>query len=237
MLKCIAIDDEPLALRQLKTYIAKIPHLQLVASCNNALEAQSFLASNDVDLIFVDINMPDLSGVDFVRSLIKRPMVIFTTAYSEYALDSYEVNAIDYLVKPIDPARFNKAMDKAVEYQRLLADASQAEEARKVDETVIIKADRRYHRIRVADILMVEGLKDYVVFHLPERRIVARMTIRSVADMLPATGFLRVNKSYIVNLDHVTSFDTADITVGSHEITIGPTYRDTVLGRLLGNAD
>ena len=95
MLKCIAIDDEPLALRQLKTYIAKIPHLQLVASCNNALEAQSFLASNDVDLIFVDINMPDLSGVDFVRSLIKRPMVIFTTAYSEYAVEGFKLDAVD----------------------------------------------------------------------------------------------------------------------------------------------
>ena len=234
---CIIIDDEPIARRGMRRLICGRPELTLTGEFGDTASAGEFLTAHCPELVFLDIQLPGSNGIEFARTIPHDTMVIFTTAYSEYALDSYEVNAIDYLVKPIDPARFNKAMDKAVEYQRLLADASQAEEARKVDETVIIKADRRYHRIRVADILMVEGLKDYVVFHLPERRIVARMTIRSVADMLPATGFLRVNKSYIVNLDHVTSFDTADITVGSHEITIGPTYRDTVLGRLLGNAD
>lgn len=234
---CIIIDDEPIARRGMRRLIGGRPELILTGEFGDTASAGEFLTAHCPELVFLDIQLPGSNGIEFARTIPHDTMVIFTTAYSEYALDSYEVNAIDYLVKPIDPARFNKAMDKAVEYQRLLADASQAEEARKVDETVIIKADRRYHRIRVADILMVEGLKDYVVFHLPERRIVARMTIRSVADMLPATGFLRVNKSYIVNLDHVTSFDTADITVGSHEITIGPTYRDTVLGRLLGNAD
>lgn len=234
---CIIIDDEPIARRGMRRLIGGRPELILTGEFGDTASAGEFLTAYRPGLVFLDIQLQGSNGIEFARTIPHDTMVIFTTAYSEYALDSYEVNAIDYLVKPIDPARFNKAMDKAVEYQRLIADASQAEEARKVDETVIIKADRRYHRIRVADILMVEGLKDYVVFHLPERRIVARMTIRSVADMLPATGFLRVNKSYIVNLDHVTSFDTADITVGSHEITIGPTYRDTVLGRLLGNAD
>lgn len=234
---CIIIDDEPIARRGMRRLIGGRPELTITGEFGDTASAGEFLTAHRSGLVFLDIQLPGSNGIEFARTIPHDTMVIFTTAYSEYALDSYEVNAIDYLVKPIDPARFNKAMDKAVEYQRLLADASQAEEARKVDETVIIKADRRYHRIRVADILMVEVLKDYVVFHLPERRIVARMTIRSVADMLPATGFLRVNKSYIVNLDHVTSFDTADITVGSHEITIGPTYRDTVLGRLLGNAD
>ena len=160
MLKCIAIDDEPLALRQLSSYIAKLPYLELVATCSNAIDAQQLLGGQSVDLIFVDINMPDLNGVDFVRSLIDRPMVIFTTAYSEYAIEGFKLDAVDYLLKPFNFADFSRAAAKAHSLYELLqkrqalpAEAPEAEAEPKDKEFISVKADYKVSLVKISDIV------------------------------------------------------------------------------------
>ncbi|HAP29251.1 MAG TPA: DNA-binding response regulator, partial [Porphyromonadaceae bacterium] len=152
------------------------------------------------------------------------------------ALDSYEVEAIDYLVKPIDPARFNRAVDKAISYHALLdsASVSAGEPAVGVADHIIVKADRRYVKINLDDIVYIEGLKDYVIIHLPEKRVVTRLTLKGIEEVIPASGFIRVNKSYIVSRDRIDSFDSNDVFIGDTEISFGASYREAVLSSLLG---
>lgn len=232
-LKVIIVDDEPIARKGMQRLVSRRPELQVVATLGSAEEASAFMAENAVDMLFLDIQMPGTNGIDFARRIPRDTLVIFTTAYSEYALDSYEVNSIDYLVKPIDPARFDRAVDKAVSYHRLLA-ASSSDDAvtATAADHIVVKSDRRFHRVSLDDILFVEGLKDYVIIHLADRRIITRMTIKSMEDTLSFHMFLRVNKSYIVNRRHIDSWDTNDIFIGPHEIAIGPSYRDHVLQAL-----
>ena len=174
MLKCIAIDDEPLALRQLKSYIEKIPYLELTATCNNALEAQQLLASQHVDLIFVDINMPDLSGVEFVRSLVDRPMVIFTTAYSEYAVEGFKLDAVDYLLKPFSFADFSRSAGKAnslyeLRHNQRAGEPEATPEALPKDkEYISVKADYKVSLVKISDIVHLESEGEYVRMHLAD---------------------------------------------------------------------
>ena len=233
MLKCIAIDDEPLALRQLKTYIAKIPHLQLVASCNNALEAQSFLASNDVDLIFVDINMPDLSGVDFVRSLIKRPMVIFTTAYSEYAVEGFKLDAVDYLLKPFCFAAFSRSVAKACSLHELRlnqrpAEASEAEAHPQDKEYLSVKADYKVSLLRISDIVYIESEGEYVRIHMLDHSTITTLfRLKNMEAALPAESFMRVHRSYIVNLKYIKGYVRGRIFISDTEyVPIGENYKE-----------
>lgn len=153
-------------------------------------------------------------------------MVIFTTAYTEYALDSYEVDALDYLVKPIDPSRFRKAVEKALGYHALLGAANDEKIEASDEEYFFVKSDRRYFKINFENILFIEGLKDYVILQLADRRIVPRMSLKAVAGLLPSGYFMRVNKSYIVNTRHIDSFDNNDIFIGPHEIAIGNNYQE-----------
>ena len=233
MLKCIAIDDEPLALRQLKTYIAKIPHLQLVASCNNALEAQSFLASNDVDLIFVDINMPDLSGVDFVRSLIKRPMVIFTTAYSEYAVEGFKLDAVDYLLKPFCFADFSRSVAKAYSLHELRlnqrpAEAAEAEAHPQDKEYLSVKADYKVSLLRISDIVYIESEGEYVRIHMLDHSTITTLfRLKNMEAALPAESFMRVHRSYIVNLKYIKGYVRGRIFISDTEyVPIGENYKE-----------
>ena len=233
MLKCIAIDDEPLALRQLKTYIAKIPHLQLVASCNNALEAQSFLASNDVDLIFVDINMPDLSGVDFVRSLIKRPMVIFTTAYSEYAVEGFKLDAVDYLLKPFCFADFSRSVAKAYSLHELRlnqrpAEASEAEAHPQDKEYLSVKADYKVSLLRISYIVYIESEGEYVRIHMLDHSTITTLfRLKNMEAALPAESFMRVHRSYIVNLKYIKGYVRGRIFISDTEyVPIGENYKE-----------
>ena len=226
-LNCLIVDDEPLALDLLESYVSRTPFLHLVAQCDSAVKALSVIEEEPIDLVFLDIQMPGITGIEFARTISKKTLVIFTTAYTEYALDSYEVDAIDYLIKPVEAERFQKAVDKALSYHSLLLkEEKEAIETIVAAEYFFVKAERRYFKVNFSDILFIEGLKDYVILQLNDQRIITRMSLKAIFDLLPKSIFLRVNKSYIVNTDHIESFDNNDIFIKSYEIAIGNSYRD-----------
>lgn len=235
MLKCIAIDDEPLALRQLTSYIAKIPYLELAATCNNALEAQQLLAATHVDLIFADINMPDLNGVDFVRSLTTRPMVIFTTAYSEYAVEGFKLDAVDYLLKPFSFADFSRSVAKANSLYELLhaqrsAQAPPPAEAEPKDrEYLSIKADYKVSLVKISDIVYMESEGEYVRIHLCDGSAITTLfRLKNMETALPAETFMRVHRSYIVNLKRIKSYVKGRVYLDDTEyIPIGENYKES----------
>jgi DNA-binding LytR/AlgR family response regulator len=224
-MKCIIVDDEPIAREGVEALIGKIPQLQLEGSFESAETASEYINTHPVDLIFLDIEMPGINGIEFARSIPKQTLVIFTTAYSEYALDSYEVDAIDYLVKPIEWERFRKAVDKAMSYHSLLVNEAK-EEIEADNDFIFVKSERRYFKVYDDDILFIEGLKDYVIIQTENKRIITKMYLRTILELLPAKMFFRINKSYIVNLKKIDSFDNNDIFIGEREIGIGATYRD-----------
>ena len=227
---CIIVDDEPLARQGMELNIANVSTLQLLGSFSNALAASDFLRKENVDLMFLDINMPELSGLDFLKSLREAPMVIFTTAYPQYALESYELEAIDYLVKPIRIERFLKAVNKAENYLKLLQQDGNGSQVEKIeDDYVFIKADRKYFKIYFKDILYIEGLKDYVVIYTGDNKIITSMNVKTIAAQLPPAIFARVSKSYIVNTLHISSFDNELIYINTHEIPLGQTFKDDFL--------
>lgn len=224
---CIIVDDEPLARQGMELNIANLSSLQLLGSFSNALAASDFLRKEKVDLMFLDINMPELSGLDFLKSLRDAPMVIFTTAYPQYALESYELEATDYLVKPIRIERFLKAVNKAENYLRLLQQEASSTQVEKIgDDYVFIKADRKFFKIYFKDILYIEGLKDYVVIYTGDNKIITSMNVKTIAFQLPPAIFARVSKSYIVNTLHISSFDNELIYINNHEIPLGQSYKD-----------
>ena len=226
-MNCIIVDDEPLAREAMKLLIEEAECLQLVGSFNSAATASDFMEQHVVDLVFLDIQMPGITGIEFARTISKRTLVFFTTAYTEYALDSYEVDAIDYLIKPVEVERFQKAIEKAQSYHSLLLqEEKEAIETIAAAESFFVKAERRYFKVNFSDILFVEGLKDYVILQLGEQRIITRMSLKAVFDLLPKESFLRVNKSYIVITALIDSFDNNDIFIKSYEIAIGNSYRD-----------
>lgn len=225
-MNCIIVDDEPLAREAIELLVESDARLKLLGTFNNALSASKFMEDNLVDLVFLDIQMPGITGIEFARTIPRRTLVIFTTAYTEYALDSYEVDAIDYLVKPVEPERFQKAVDKAMIYHALLLQ-EEKENIETIDsEYFFVKSDRRYFKVNYKDVLFIEGLKDYVIIQLSDQRIITRMNLKTIYELLPKKEFLRVNKSYIVNTNHIDSFDNNDIFIGNYEIAIGNTYRD-----------
>jgi DNA-binding LytR/AlgR family response regulator len=229
---CIAVDDEPLALEGMAFNIKKIERLQLLGSFSNALDAHRFLKENTVDLIFLDINMPDLTGMDFARILTNPPMIIFTTAYSEYAVESYEVAAIDYLTKPIRFQRFFQAVAKAEEHFKNKDKIEEPDLPTKVSDYILIKANRRTHRVALNDILYIEGLKDYVIVYTQTEKLATAMNIKTIGFQLPEIHFVRINKSYIVNLNHINSFDTDFVRVGSKELPIGMVFKADFLNKI-----
>lgn len=242
MLKCIAIDDEPLALRQLKSYIEKIPYLELTATCNNALEAQQLLASQHVDLIFVDINMPDLSGVEFVRSLVDRPMVIFTTAYSEYAVEGFKLDAVDYLLKPFSFADFSRSAGKAnslyeLRHNQRPAQEPETEALPRDREYLTVKADYKVSLVRIADILYIESEGEYVRLHLANGTAITTLfRLKNMETALPSDSFMRVHRSYIVNLRAIHSYIKGRIYLNDSEyVPIGENYKEAFLNYIRQN--
>ncbi len=226
-MKCIIVDDEPLAREAVQLLVEETPGLNSLASFADALSAGKFLSENEVDLVFLDIRMPGIDGIEFAKTIQHNTLVIFTTAYSEYAVDSYDVDAIDYLVKPIEQERFRKAVEKACDYLALLSAVTQKSSVEGVtQEHMFVKSDRKYFKILFKDILFIEGLKDYVVIQTPEQKVITHMNLTTIGKQLPGTNFLRVSKSYVVNSQHIDSFDNNDIFIRKHVIPIGSSYRD-----------
>ena len=238
MIKCLAIDDEPLALRQLSTYIGKVPFLQLVASCQSALDASAILADQDIDAIFIDINMPDLNGMDFVRSLQNPPIVVFTTAYSEYAVEGYKVDAVDYLLKPFGLTDVLKAAEKVKrQYDLLHADNVSSIDA---DDAIFIKSDYKVQRIPVSNIVSIEGMGEYIKIYVSgqAKPSVVLMSMKKMDERLADRHFMRVHKSYIINLTCISEMTKTRITMtNGQEIPIGDSYRNAfteyIAGRFL----
>ncbi|QEC43986.1 LytR/AlgR family response regulator transcription factor [Pseudobacter ginsenosidimutans] len=226
-MNCIIIDDEPLAREAIGMLISQTYDLHLIGSFNSPEAAAGFLENNTVELIFLDIQMPGINGIEFARTIPKETFVIFTTAYSEFATDSYEVDAIDYLIKPVKSERFQKAVEKAHTYSRLFkADYANNNIEQVADDYFFVKADRRMFKVYFNNILFIQGLKDYVVIHSENQKVITAMNIKTICDQLPKDMFVRVSKSYIINVKHISSVDNNTVYIGTNEIPIGSIYRD-----------
>lgn len=230
MIRCLAIDDEPLALEQLKTYISKVPFLELVAPCHDAYEAMQALDNSLVDVLFIDINMPDLSGLDFVRTLTRPPLIVFTTAYADYAVEGFKVNALHYLLKPFSFDEFLVAANK-VRAQYELLQSARPEKA--TDEGFIyVKVEHRMHRISIPAIRYVEGMGEYVRLYVEgePKPYTALFSMKRMEEVLGGNHFLRVHKSYIVNMAtvHAVAKSTIQLDKDTY-IPVGDTYRAAVL--------
>lgn len=224
-IRCLAIDDEPLALQQIAGYIQKIPFLKLIAQCSSAFDAMIILESEKTDLMFVDINMPDLNGLDFVKSLGKKPMLIFTTAHSEYAIEGFKVDAIDYLLKPFYFSEFAKAVQKA--RKQFEFHQKETEKLESNDDFLFIKSEYKMVRINFSDILYVEGMKEYVRIHLTgQKPVMALLSMKLLEEKLPGNRFMRVHRSYIVNLEKVSTVQRFRIVFDNVRIPVSENYKE-----------
>ena len=230
MIKVLAIDDEPLALQQLVSYIQKVPFLELTGQCQSALEAKDILNSQPVDAVFCDINMPDLNGMDFVKSLAAPPLVVFTTAYSEYAVEGFKVNAVDYLLKPFGLDDFRRAANRLKD--RLEAAPAAAPAAPAVstedDDTIFIKTDYKVIKIAVSDIRYVEGMSEYLKIHLEgqPKPVVTLLSMKKMEEFLPPT-FMRIHRSYIINLKKILEVNKNRVILDADTyLPVGDNYKD-----------
>lgn len=225
MIKCIAIDDEPLALQQMAAYIQKTPYLEMVEQFESAMQAIAWLQENTAELMFVDINMPDLNGMDFVKSLNNPPKVIFTTAYSEYALEGFRVDAVDYLLKPIGYSDFLKAAEKARE--RLGSVVKETTEIESDENFLFVKSEYKILRINMADIRYIEGMREYIRIHIENQKpVMALMSMKKIEAFLPEQRFMRVHRSYIVNLEKVNTIERNRIIFDKVYIPISDQYKE-----------
>jgi DNA-binding LytR/AlgR family response regulator len=229
MIRCIAIDDEPLALELLEDNIAKVPFLQLVASCDSAIEALSVVEREPVDLIFLDIQMPGLTGLQFIQSMTVKPMFILITAYEKYALEGFNLDVIDYLVKPVALDRFLKACNKAKEIFEL-KNAPKEQAFSSVPDFFFVNVEYSQVKITTRDIVYIEGLKDYIKIHLESspKPVVTRMPMKTIEDQLPAKLFIRIHKSYIVAVSFITSIRKTSLFLGTIELPVSDHYRDAI---------
>jgi len=220
---CLAVDDEPPALDILKNYINAVPSLELAASCINAIDALNVLRSNRVDLMFLDIQMPQLLGTDLMRTLNNPPKVIFTTAFREFAVEGFELNAVDYLLKPISFERFLKAVNKVMDI-RLPQQAEQETH----DAYLYFRSDRKMHKVAMEDIIFIESLKDYIKVVTKSKTIITKQSISSIEERLPKTLFIRIHRSFIVSLNKVQSYTPELIAIGNEELPVSRMYRHEV---------
>lgn len=231
MLRCIAVDDEPLALELLEDNISKVPFLTLVAKCSDALEAMKVLQLQPVDLIFLDIQMPGLTGLQFIQSVAIKPMIILITAYEKYALQGFNLDVTDYLVKPVSLDRFVKACNKAWElFQLKNKQATPGTPLHSTPDYFFVNVDYSLLKINFGDIVWVEGLKDYVKIHLKSttRSIITRISMKSIEEQLPSGKFLRIHKSYIVSIENITAVRKNSVFIKDLELPVGENYRETV---------
>ncbi len=226
MIRCMAIDDEPLALQQIVTYIGKVPFLELVAQCQSALEAHQYLSNDTVDVIFCDINMPDLNGMDFIKTLVAPPLVVFTTAYAEYAIEGFKVNAVDYLLKPFGLQDFMRAANRVRER---LEPAANTEPAIKTsDDVIFLKTDYRIVKVSISDIRYVEAMSEYLKVWIEDdpKPIITLLSMKKIEEHLP-DYFMRIHRSYIINLNKIQEVNKSRVILDSDtNLPIGDLYKD-----------
>jgi DNA-binding LytR/AlgR family response regulator len=239
MINVIIVDDEPLAQDVLETYVEKVPELKLVRKCNNAFEANEALKNYPIDLMFLDIQMPQLTGIDFLKTLTRPPLVVFTTAYSNYAIEGFELNALDYLLKPISLERFMKAVNKAVDQIELqrretpVGAGSHSSAEEEGPDYIFVKADKKLVKVNFNEVIYIEGLKDYVIIRLDNSRVITLQTMKSLEDKLPIAMFKRIHRSYIVNIGKINAIvgnmvEVMEKGVAKH-LPVGKNYREELL--------
>ncbi len=232
-LKCIIVDDEPIARKLLQEYIEDIDFIELAGVAENPLKANTLLAQQQIDLLFLDINMPRLTGIQFLRASSNLPMVIMTTAYAEYAAESFELDVMDYLVKPFSFERFLKACNRARDYHLLKNPAVTASATNNAADHFFVKCDGIIEKVLYSDLVYVEAMLNYVVLHIETRKMVVYLTIKSIAEQLPADTFLKVHKSYIVNLNKIKSIQGNEISLPNAKVTISQNFYDGVMKEIV----
>jgi len=224
MLNCIIIDDEPLPVELLSVYASKAGNIEIVGKFNDPIKAVEFVRNSHVDLLFLDIEMPHLNGIDLLKSLVTKPMVIFTTAYPDFAVDGFELNAIDYLLKPFDFERFKKAVDKAIEFN----DFNCRPKGAQADPYIFVKSEYKAVKINLNDIIYIEGMDSYVKIYAGGRPVLSLMSMKAMLELLPPEEFMRVHRSFIIPISKVKSIRNKVFLIGDKEIPVGGTYEEVV---------
>jgi DNA-binding LytR/AlgR family response regulator len=232
-MSCLIVDDEPVARKGIAEYVAEIDFLDLAGECENPVKASSILNNQQIDLIFLDIQMPKMSGIDFLKTLKNPPLVIFTTAFSQYALEGYTLDVVDYLMKPITFDRFLKAAQKAFEIHALKKLASHPREGG--HDYFFVKSESKFEKLFYNEVCFVEGMQNYAVIHTRDRKLITYITMTSLDSQLPKDQFLKVHKSYIVGIRHIQAIEGNEILIGSSRIPISRNLKDEVVGQILGN--
>jgi DNA-binding LytR/AlgR family response regulator len=230
-MKCIIVDDEPLAIEIVESYVSRIDQLQLAGTFRNAIAAFTFLQQNPVELIFLDIQMPKLSGIEFLKTLKSPPKVIFTTAFRDYALDGFELEVVDYLLKPISFERFLKAVAKAMHKDAVQPLPTKPQDPN-ADNYVFFKVDKKMVKTNMKDILYIESIKDYVKVRTTEKEIITQQKISYLEESLPKDQFLRIHRSFIINRERIDAFSATDVEIGKHHVPIGRNYKNDVIKAL-----
>ncbi|MEQ9404356.1 MAG: LytTR family DNA-binding domain-containing protein [Cyclobacteriaceae bacterium] len=232
LIKCLIVDDEPLAIDVIEGYVDQVPQLSLVDTCSDAMSAFQIINEQQIDLIFLDIEMPGINGISFIKSLSNPPAVILTTAFREYAIESYEIEVVDYLLKPISFDRFFKAINKHLKSKTSTTTETPAIPA-KAGGSIYVYSNKKNLKVYFDDILYVESIKDYITIHISDAQIISKSTITNYEELLPSS-FLRVHRSFIINSAKITAFTHQDIEIGEKEIPIGTSYKRVVLEQLKG---
>lgn len=230
MIRCLAVDDEPLALELLEDNISKVPFLHLIGACDSVMDAMKVMEKEKIDLIFLDIQMPGFTGLQFIESMTEKPMIILITAYKQYALEGYNLDVTDYLVKPVSLDRFIKACYKAKQLFELKSNQKNTNSPSADHGYFFVNSDYSLVKINMADVIYIEGLKDYIKIHLKsvQHPVVTRMPMKAIEEELPAGQFVRIHKSYIVSVSYITSIRKSSVFIDSLELPLSDSYRDAV---------
>ena len=236
MIKCVTIDDEPLARECIENYIREVDFLEFVGTGNNPLQLNTLLGKTEVDLIFLDIQMPIMNGIEFLKMTANPPMVIITTAYPSYALESFQLDVLDYLLKPITFNRFFKAVSKARDYHQLITGSAQTIDQPKTEaDYFFIKCDYKYERIYFDDVLYIQGLQNYVTIFTTKGKYITMLSLKNVEENLDKQSFIRVHKSYIISIPKIEAIENNEVCIQSFRIPISRNYRDEVIDRVIKN--
>lgn len=232
--RCLVVDDEELARTLLSNFIGRLPSLELAASCANPLEAMVVLQQQSIDLLFLDIQMPDLTGIEFLRTLPRKPIVIFTTAYAEYALEGYALDVTDYLLKPFSFERFLQAVNKAIALLQAKANtgAAVAVDTVSAKDYILVKADHKMHRLRFDDILYIQSMREYAAFYTAAGRILSLSSLKNLEEALPPERFIRIHKSYIVAISKIDTLEGNMVQIGKEKLPVGANYKEELVRRV-----